>query len=214
MTPVRRSAVRVCHHHQRSRCSASASPLHPQQYAPRRLFNAPSTVPPLRHPPFSPISRPALQTTNTFSSSLKSIGNTPLIKLKKASELTGCNIYGKAEYTNPGGSVKDRAALWIVKDAEERGLLEPGHGLIVEGTAGNTGIGLALVGNARGYQTVICIADTQSREKKDILRWSGASLLEVPAVPFANPKQLRSVRSPAQRRTPLPSGWEVSGLTA
>ena len=144
-------------------------------------------MPPLRHPPFSPISRPALQTSNVFSSSLKSIGNTPLIKLKKASELTGCHIYGKAEYVNPGGSVKDRAALWIVKDAEERGVLEPGRGVIVEGTAGNTGIGLSLVGNARGYQTIICIADTQSKEKKDTLRWSGASLLEVPAVPFANP---------------------------
>ena len=125
--------------------------------------------------------------TNIYSSTLKSIGNTPLVKLKKASELTGCHIYGKAEYCNPGGSVKDRAALWIVKDAEERGILEPGRGTIVEGTAGNTGIGLSLVGNARGYRTIICIADTQSKEKKDTLRWSGATLLEMPAVPFKNP---------------------------
>ena len=167
----------------------------PVLYSQARSFTAPSVIPPLRHPPFSPISRPALQTSNVFSSTLKSIGNTPLIKLKRASELTGCTIYGKAEYCNPGGSVKDRAALYIVKDAEERGLLEPGHGLIVEGTAGNTGIGLALVGNARGYQTVICIADTQSKEKKDTLRWSGASLLEVPAVPFANPNNYVHVAS-------------------
>lgn len=115
------------------------------------------------------------------------IGNTPLIKLVGPSKLTGCNIYGKAEFANPGGSVKDRAALYIIKDAEEKGLLTPGKGLIVEGTAGNTGIGLALVGNARGYRTIICIADTQSKEKKDALRWAGAQLVEVPAVPFKNP---------------------------
>jgi cysteine synthase len=115
-----------------------------------------------------------------------SVGNTPLIRLQRASEMTGCEILGKAEFLNPGGSVKDRAALYIVKDAEERGLLRPG-GVIVEGTAGNTGIGLALVANARGYRTVIVIPDTQSQEKKDILRQVGAELREVPAVPYANP---------------------------
>src|SRR5215211_2481714 len=114
------------------------------------------------------------------------VGNTPLIRLRRASELTGCNILGKAEFLNPGGSVKDRAALFIVKDAEERGLLRPG-GVIVEGTAGNTGIGLALVANARGYRTVIVIPESQSQEKKDALRQSGADLREVPAVPYANP---------------------------
>jgi cysteine synthase A len=115
------------------------------------------------------------------------IGNTPLIKLRQASELTGCTILGKAEFLNPGGSVKDRAALFIIRDAEERGTLNPG-GVIVEGTAGNTGIGLALVGNARGYRTVIVIPDTQSQEKKDMLRLCGADLREVPAVPYANPE--------------------------
>ena len=113
------------------------------------------------------------------------IGNTPLIKLRQASELTGCTILGKAEFLNPGGSVKDRAALFIIRDAEERGTLKPG-GVIVEGTAGNTGIGLALVGNARGYRTVIVIPDTQSQEKKDMLRLCGADVREVPAVPYAN----------------------------
>jgi cysteine synthase A len=114
------------------------------------------------------------------------IGNTPLIKLRRASEETGCTILGKAEFLNPGGSVKDRAALYIIKDAEERGLLRPG-GVIVEGTAGNTGIGLALVGNARGYRTVIVMPETQSQEKKDMLRLCGADLRLVPAVPYANP---------------------------
>ena len=115
-----------------------------------------------------------------------SIGNTPLIRLRRASEETGCTILGKAEFLNPGGSVKDRAALFIVKDAEERGLLEPG-GVIVEGTAGNTGIGLALVGNALGYKSVIVMPETQSQEKKDMLRLCGADLRLVPAVPYANP---------------------------
>src|SRR6267378_4061181 len=107
-----------------------------------------------------------------------SIGNTPLIRLRGPSELTGCEILGKAEFLNPGGSVKDRAGLYLILDAEKRGLLKPG-GLIVEGTAGNTGIGLALVGNARGYRTLIVIPDTQSQEKKDMLRLCGAELREV-----------------------------------
>jgi cysteine synthase A len=117
---------------------------------------------------------------------IDSIGRTPLIRLHRASEATGCEILGKAEFMNPGGSVKDRAALYIIKDAEERGLLRPG-GVIVEGTAGNTGIGLALVANARGYRTVIVMPNTQSQEKKDALRLCGADLREVPAVPYANP---------------------------
>ena len=120
------------------------------------------------------------------ANTIQAIGRTPLIRLTHASEATGCEIYGKAEFMNPGGSVKDRAALFIVKDAEERGLLKPG-GVIVEGTAGNTGIGLALVANARGYRTVIVIPETQSQEKKDALRQFGADLREVPAAPYANP---------------------------
>ena len=114
---------------------------------------------------------------------LEAVGNTPLIKLLKASEMTGCNILGKAEFLNPGGSLKDRAAKAIVIDAEKRGLLKPG-GVIVEGTAGNTGIGLTLVGNSLGYRTVIVIPETQSQEKKDMLRLCGADLREVPAVPY------------------------------
>ena len=113
------------------------------------------------------------------------IGNTPLIRLNAASEATGCEILGKAEFMNPGGSVKDRAALYIVRDAEQKGLLKPG-GTIVEGTAGNTGIGLTLVGNALGYRSVIIIPDTQAQEKKDTLRLCGAELIEVPAVPYKN----------------------------
>src|SRR5580693_4743643 len=109
------------------------------------------------------------------------IGNTPLIKLRRASELTGCTILGKAEFMNPGQSVKDRAALFIIRDAERAGRLKPG-GVIVEGTAGNTGIGLALVGSALGYRTVIVIPVTQSQEKKDTLKIDGAELIEVPAV--------------------------------
>ncbi len=115
------------------------------------------------------------------------IGNTPLIRLRRLSERSGCEILGKAEFLNPGSSVKDRAAWFIVKDAEEKGLLRPG-GVIVEGTAGNTGIGLALVGRARGYRTVIVIPETQSQEKKDMLRLCGAELREVPAVPYKNPE--------------------------
>jgi cysteine synthase len=117
---------------------------------------------------------------------LDAIGNTPLIRLKRASEMTGCDILGKAEFMNPGQSVKDRAALFIIRDAEKRGLLKPG-GVIVEGTAGNTGIGLTLVAKALGYRTVIVIPDTQAQEKKDALRLLGAELIEVPAVPYKNP---------------------------
>ena len=117
---------------------------------------------------------------------LAAIGNTPLIRLKRASELTGCEILGKAEFMNPGQSVKDRAALSSSRDAIERGTLKPG-GVIVEGTAGNTGIGLAVVGNALGFRTVIVIPDTQSQEKKDALRLLGAELIEVPAVPYKDP---------------------------
>jgi cysteine synthase A len=117
---------------------------------------------------------------------VEAIGNTPLITLKQASEATGCTILGKAEFMNPGQSVKDRAALFIIKDAIARGTLRPG-GVVVEGTAGNTGIGLALVANALGFRTVIVIPQTQSQEKKDMLRLCGAELIEVPAVPFANP---------------------------
>ncbi|MTJ81422.1 MAG: cysteine synthase A [Telmatospirillum sp.] len=117
---------------------------------------------------------------------IDAIGHTPLIRLRKASEITGCTILGKAEFLNPGGSVKDRAALAIVEDAERQGLISPG-GVIVEGTAGNTGIGLALVGNARGYRTAIVMPETQSREKQDMLRLIGAELHLVPAVPYSNP---------------------------
>eukprot|EP00850_Spirogloea_muscicola_P005645 SM000026S08894 [mRNA] locus=s26:364452:368656:+ [translate_table: standard] len=159
--------------------------------------------------------RPFVGDLGVRSGFVEAIGNTPLIRLNRASEATGCDIYGKAqaklslvqraaqaEFANPGGSVKDRAALYIIKDAEERGLLAPG-GVVVEGTAGNTGIGLALVANARGYRTVIVIPDTQSQagslnlrpdhqhlgsaEKKDMLRIAGATLVEVPAVPYKNP---------------------------
>lgn len=117
---------------------------------------------------------------------LDAIGNTPLIKLKRASEETGCTILGKAEFLNPGQSVKDRAALFIIRDAEKRGLIKPG-GVIVEGTAGNTGIGLALVAKALGYRAVIVIPETQSQEKKDAIKLLGAELVEVPAVPYKNP---------------------------
>ena len=136
-----------------------------------------------------------------------SVGNTPLIKLRKASEETGCTILGKAEFLNPGGSVKDRAGLYIILDAEERGALRPG-GLIVEGTAGNTGIGLALVGNARGYRTLIVIPETQSQEKKDMLRLCGAELMEVPAAPYKNPENYVHVseRVAAEKAKTEPNG--------
>ena len=117
---------------------------------------------------------------------VEAIGNTPLIKLERVSAATGCTILGKAEFMNPGQSVKDRAALFIIEDAVKRGELRPG-GVIVEGTAGNTGIGLALVGNAMGFRSVIVIPETQSQEKKETLRLCGAELIEVPAVPYSNP---------------------------
>ncbi len=122
----------------------------------------------------------------TYSDVISAIGNTPLIRLRRASEITGCEIYGKAEFLNPGQSVKDRAALFIIRDAIARGKLRPG-GVVVEGTAGNTGIGLALVAGALGFRTVIVIPETQSEEKKLALRLLGAQLVEVPAVPYANP---------------------------
>jgi cysteine synthase A len=117
---------------------------------------------------------------------LEAIGDTPLIRLRRASEATGCEILGKAEFANPGQSVKDRAALYIVRDAEKRGTLRPG-GRIVEGTAGNTGIGLAMVARALGYRCTVVIPRTQSQEKKDAIRLMGAELVEVDAVPYSNP---------------------------
>ena len=122
----------------------------------------------------------------TYSGVPEAVGNTPLIRLRRASDTTGCDIFGKAEFLNPGQSVKDRAALYIIRDAVACGTLKPG-GTIVEGTAGNTGIGLALVGAAMGYKSVIVIPETQSQEKKDMLRLAGAALVEVPAVPYRNP---------------------------
>ncbi|MBN1238434.1 MAG: cysteine synthase A [Gammaproteobacteria bacterium] len=136
------------------------------------------------------------------------VGNTPLIRLRRASELTGCTILGKAEFLNPGGSVKDRAAKYIVLDAERRKVIEPG-GLIVEGTAGNTGIGLALVGNSRGYRTLILMPDTQSQEKKDALRLAGAELREVPAVPYRDPNNYVHV---AARTAEELAGTEPHGV--
>src|SRR4051794_13704314 len=138
---------------------------------------------------------------------IQAIGNTPLIKLKHASELTGCTILGKAEFMNPGQSVKDRAGKWMILEAEKRGDLRPG-GLVVEATAGNTGIGLALVASARGYRTLIVIPDTQSREKKDMLRLCGAELVEVPVLPYANPNNYQHVgrRLAEQLRKDEPNG--------
>jgi cysteine synthase len=123
---------------------------------------------------------------------VEAIGHTPLIKLERASQATGCTILGKAEFMNPGGSVKDRAGRQMILEAEKRGELRPG-GLVVEATAGNTGIGLALVANARGYRTIIVIPQTQSQEKKDVLRLFGAELVEVPAVPYSNPNNYQHV---------------------
>jgi len=138
---------------------------------------------------------------------IAAIGNTPLIKLKHASEATGCTILGKAEFMNPGQSVKDRAGKWMILEAEKRGDLRPG-GLVVEATAGNTGIGLAVVAAARGYRTLIVIPDTQSQEKKDMLRLCGAELVEVPVLPFANPNNYQHVgrRLADQLRKTEPNG--------
>src|SRR5438270_12532587 len=132
---------------------------------------------------------------------LQSIGNTPLIRLRGPSELTGCEILGKAEFLNPGGSVKDRAGLYIILDAEKRGLLKSG-GVIVEGTAGNTGIGLALVGNARGYRTVIVIPKTQSKEKIDGLRAMGADVRTVREKPYKDPDNYIRVSKRVSDQTP------------
>ncbi len=138
---------------------------------------------------------------------VEAIGNTPLIMLKRASEQTGCTILGKAEFMNPGQSVKDRAARQMILEAERRGELKPG-GLVVESTAGNTGIGLALVANARGYRTLIVIPQTQSQEKKDMLRLCGADLIEVPAVPYSNPNNYQHIgrRLAQERRQSEPNG--------
>src|SRR6478609_2282462 len=135
------------------------------------------------------------------------IGNTPLIKLRRVSEQTGCTILGKAEFMNPGQSVKDRAGRQMILEAEKRGDLKPG-GLVVESTAGNTGIGLAVVASARGYRTLILIPETQSQEKKDTLRLCGAELIEVPALPFSNPNNYQHVgrRLAAQLRKTEPNG--------
>jgi cysteine synthase A len=144
------------------------------------------------------------------ASVIDAIGNTPLIRLNAASEATGCEILGKAEFMNPGQSVKDRAALYIIKDAVERGRLKPG-GTIVEGTAGNTGIGLAVVANAMGFRTVIVIPDNQSQEKKDTLRLFGAELVEVPPVPYRNPnnyvKYSARLAEELDRRLPQGAIW-------
>src|SRR5258708_2408751 len=135
---------------------------------------------------------------NVRSGFIESIGNTPMIKLRAAWAATGCEIYGKAEFLNPGGSVKDRAALAIIEDAEKRGQLRPG-GVIVEGTAGNTGIGIALVANARGYRSVIVMPETQSQEKKDMLRLCGADLTLVPAAPYSHPRNNVPYSAPLAR---------------
>src|SRR5579864_4958335 len=137
----------------------------------------------------------------------EAIGNTPLIKLRRASERTGCEILGKAEFMNPGQSVKDRAALYIIDDALAKGRLKTG-GVVVEGTAGNTGIGIAVVGNALGLRSVIVIPDTQSQEKKDALRLLGATLIEVPAVPYKDPNNYVKVseRLAAQLAASEPMG--------
>ncbi len=138
---------------------------------------------------------------------VEAIGNTPLIKLRHASEATGCTILGKAEFMNPGQSVKDRTGKWMILEAEKRGNLKPG-GLVVEATAGNTGIGIAVVASARGYRTLIVIPETQSQEKKDMLRLCGAELVEVPALPYSNPNNYQHVgrRLADQLRKGAPNG--------
>src|ERR1700674_2838941 len=154
--------------------------------------------------PYPHLRLPAMQVRNDV---VEAIGNTPLIKLKHASEATGCTILGKAEFMNPGQSVKDRAGKWMILEAEKRGDLKPG-GLVVESTAGNTGIGLAVVASARGYRTLILIPETQSQEKKDMLRLCGAELIEVPALPYANPNNYQHVgkRLAEQLRKSEPNG--------
>ena len=144
---------------------------------------------------------------NIYKDVVEAIGNTPLIKLKRASEQTGCTILGKAEFMNRGQSVKDRAGRQMILEAEKRGDLKPG-GLVLEGTAGNTGIGLAVVANARGYRTLIVIPETQSQEKKDTLRLCGAELVEVPALPYSNPNNYQHVakRLADQLRKSEPNG--------
>ena len=141
------------------------------------------------------------------------IGRTPLIRLRAASEATGCTILGKAEFMNPGGSVKDRAALAIIGDAVARGALRTG-GSIVEGTAGNTGIGIAMVASALGYRAVIVIPDTQSQEKKDMLRMAGAELIEVPAVPYSNQTTTSAIPAVSQTRLRRPNRKARSGRTS
>jgi len=145
---------------------------------------------------------------NIRSGLVESIGDTPLVKLRRLSVLTGCTILGKAEFLNPGGSVKDRAARYMVEAAEASGRLGPG-GTIVEGTAGNTGIGLTLVANARGYKTLIVMPETQSQEKKDLLRLLGAELVCVPAVPYENPNQYQHVARRLAQRLARESPWSV-----
>jgi cysteine synthase len=141
---------------------------------------------------------------------IEAIGNTPLIKLERASQATGCTILGKAEFMNPGQSVKDRPALHIILEAEKRGEIRPG-GLVVESTAGNTGIGLALVANARGYRTLIVIPETQSQEKKDMLRLAGAELVEVPAVPYSDPNNYQHIGRTTAPRTSSRPGRKSGG---
>jgi cysteine synthase A len=169
-----------------SNCRANRLPQHDVPAATGSGFPAPTALFP-GCPSFTVV-RPLGEnaTMQICNGIIEAIGNTPLIKLERVSAATGCTILGKAEFMNPGQSVKDRAALFIIQDAVKRGTLRPG-GVIVEGTAGNTGIGLALVANAMGFRTVIVIPETQSQEKKDMLRLCGAELIEVPAVPYSNP---------------------------
>jgi cysteine synthase len=156
------------------------------------------------------------QAVNVRSDFLEAIGNTPLIRLRPASDITGCDIYGKAEFLNPGGSIKDRAALAIINDAEQRGQLKPG-GVIVEGTAGNVG-GIALVAHARGYRYVIVMPDTQSQKKKDMLRLCGADLRLMPAVPYSNPSHYarysRRLAEELAAKEPNGASGQISSTTS
>src|SRR3546814_629605 len=172
-----------------ARVSIAAVPIMPPSTGVRRLWSS-TACPACEGPSDDWLSssggRAYLNAMQTTSDTLALIGNTPLVRLKGPSEESGCDIYGKCEFVNPGASVKDRAALFIVEDAEAKEQLAPG-GTIVEGTAGNTGIGLALVANAKGYKTIIVMPETQSREKMDTLRALGAELVLVPAAPYSNP---------------------------